>query len=224
MSYIEKNYEEVLSILQEKTNDIYMSYFITKIDEIMSSKYHTIKIKDFRYLGLLFDCLDDDDLFKVMKVILAHINNPNITLQEGKNKGKSLLKTIFDNNQFKLLSLLISNTHGSMIDGYNEPLIVDSKIEKWIKTEPDLELENEESSSSFEQLDDLEENKSMNVVEYMQNLYRVPENNLIMEFDNDKLKIVCVGCLINDKLVKQLTEEQKLFCKNKGIEYPLQID
>jgi len=220
MTYVDVDYQEVLSILQEKSDEEYLSSVINKIDKIMSSKYHNIKFKDLRYLGLLFECLDEDDLLKVMKIILAHINNPNIHLQEGNQKGKTLIRAAIDIKNTELIKLLLSNTHGSMINGFREPIIIDSKVEKLMKRETNsIDSSSEESSNEDKYTDVIKEKAKITVVEYDKNkyLYLEKAHNLILSNQNNKIN--CIGSLDNhNELKKELSESQIDFCRSNDIE------
>jgi hypothetical protein len=215
MTYHEYKYSNVVSILQDYAKEEYScSCLIDKMYEIMYSKFHNIKIENYKCLGLLFDELNHDNLLQVMKIFLSHINNPNIHIQNGDHEGKTLLKTVIDIKHKELLELLISNNHGSMIDGYNEPLIIDSESREYIESLKEGEEEEEEEEEKEEE--PLEKKKEVvNVIAFGDNLYKIATNDLLV--NNDGGIIVCIGKLVDDQIVKILTNEEKEYCKSQGM-------
>ena len=84
-----------------------------------------LRIKDLRPFGDLLSKLDGNDLFHIIKVLLAHINNPNFVLKNGKYKGKTFLQGVIATNDKNLIELVLSNKHASKIFEGSEPVIID---------------------------------------------------------------------------------------------------
>ena len=68
-----------------------------------------------------------------MKILLAHVKNPNFLLRCGRFKGKTLLQGAIATDQKDLIQMLLSNTHGSKISKLKEPIIIDVESAKWIE-------------------------------------------------------------------------------------------
>ena len=84
-----------------------------------------MRIKDLRPFGDLLGRLDGNDLVHIIKVLLAHINNPNFILKNGTYKGRTFLQGVIETENKSLIELVLSNKHGSKIFEISEPVIID---------------------------------------------------------------------------------------------------
>lgn len=99
----------------------------------ITSKVPAFCIKDTRPFGNLLSRIEGDDLLVVMKVLMAHINNPNFTLRSGFYEGKTLLQGSIMTGNKELIRLMLANTHGSKTHLVKEPIIIDHESWRWLE-------------------------------------------------------------------------------------------
>jgi hypothetical protein len=101
--------------------------------ELIINEIPAFCIKDTRPFGDLLGRFEEEEyLVFLMKVLLAHVNNPNFILRSGKYKGKTLLQGAIATENKYLVRLLLSNNHGSKIFEIKEPIIIDYESKVWI--------------------------------------------------------------------------------------------
>lgn len=89
-------------------------------------------IIDKRPFGDLLSRIRGENILIVMKVLMAHINNPNFTLRSGFYKDKTLLQGVIATGNKELVKMLLSNSHGSKVHLIKEPLIIDYESMLWL--------------------------------------------------------------------------------------------
>ena len=94
-----------------------------------------LRIIDLRPFGDLLSRLDGNDLFHIIKVLLAHINNPNFILKNGKYKGQTFLQGVISTEDKNLIELVLANKHGSKLFEISEPIIIDH--DSWLSLKRD---------------------------------------------------------------------------------------
>lgn len=87
-------------------------------------------ISDTRPFGRILGMFEGEELFIVMKVVMAHIKNPNFILRCGRFKGMTLLQGAIATGNNDVVQLVLSNTHGSKISKVKEPVIIDAESAK----------------------------------------------------------------------------------------------
>lgn len=134
----ESDYNRAILICQEWMDNYESPHncgglnLINSLDQI-TNEIPALRIKDLRPFGDLLYRLIDDELFHVMKVLLAHINNPNFILRNGKYKDKTLLQGAIASGNRELISMLLANKHGSKLFEASEPLIIDHESWLWLQ-------------------------------------------------------------------------------------------
>lgn len=131
----EASYNRAVVICKEWMEDYSTSYecgaysLLHSFDQIMYD-LPALRIKDMRPFGDLLCKIEGNDLIHIMKVLLAHINNPNFLLKNGKYEGKTFLQGVIATKNKALIDLVLSNNHGSKIFEISEPVIIDH--ESWL--------------------------------------------------------------------------------------------
>lgn len=110
-------------------------------------------MSDTRPFAEILSCIEGEDLFILMKVLLAHVKNPNFLLRYGRFMGKTLLQGAVGTGDEALLKMLISNTHGCTLHVCEviEPIVIDVKSAKWIEYNV-LPMEKKTSTTVVDQI------------------------------------------------------------------------
>lgn len=109
-------------------------HLIDTLNNIVN-KVPAFAITNTRPFGEILSSINGEFLYIVMKVLMAHVNNPNFTLKYGIYKGKTLLQGVICTGNINLIQLILSNTHGSKTHMIKEPVIIDHYSWEWLKRE-----------------------------------------------------------------------------------------
>ena len=138
MSITQSDYEQAIEICEDwlasysSSHECGGQHLIDTLENVAYCKQPRSYLIDTRPFGSLLSKITGDEIVLLMKVLMAHIQNPNFTLTCGFYKGKTLLQGAIETGNKELVSMLISNTHGSKLNcGTVEPMIMDYKLLEW---------------------------------------------------------------------------------------------
>ena len=146
MSINESDYERAIEILQDwmdgysSSKEFHGQFLIDNLGVITCELpfmviYHTAPF------GSLLSRIEGEEIVFLMRVIMAHVSNPNFTLVSGFYKDQTFLQGAISTGNKELVKLLISNTHGSKLRGHVEPMIMDHKLlEQFFEEKEELAL------------------------------------------------------------------------------------
>ena len=79
-----------------------------------------------------FEFNSDLDGWTLLKYLLSYVRDINTPLQCGTYRGLNRLLTAVRSRNKKMVLLLLSNQHGSQLEGENVPILIDEMSRKWI--------------------------------------------------------------------------------------------
>ena len=73
----------------------------------------------------------DVDGWSLLKFLLSHVEDLNVSITCGKSKGRTYLQAAIDAKNKQMVKLLLSNQHGSALGKKNVSIIIDEVTTKW---------------------------------------------------------------------------------------------